>query len=346
MNIFLKDVLDQPNSLRKSLETLISSSCIKIMNEINVQEYEKIIFSGMGSSHFCNCAASTFLNQNGYISTVISTSQLLHYEINSINRKTLLVLVSQSGESAEIVKLIEKIPNNITVIAITNNVNSSLGKRGNFVFLLNVPDEEAVSTRTYLSSLIISNLLAKALVGQLNDDFINDVNTSLDNLENFLTSYTETGYLIKNFIQAPTYCCIIGRGYSLPSVHAGALFIRELAKYPSIDFESAEFRHGPFEMVNNGFLAMIFAPDGETYNLNIGLAENIAKHHGKAILVTNRKPQTTNENILVIEQKPCSEFLAPINEIAPLQLLANCLAEAKNLEVGTFLHSSKITKVE
>lgn len=346
MNNFLKDVLDQPCSLRKSLQALISSGSIKTMNKIDVGQYEKIIFSGMGSSHFCNCAASTFLNQNGYISSVISTSHLVHYEINSIDTSTLLVLISQSGESAEIAKLIENIPDNITVIAITNNANSILGKRGNYKLILNVPDEEAVSTRTYLASLIISNLLAKALVGQLNDDFINDVNTSLDNLENFLTSYNEIGYLIKNFIQTPTYCCIIGRGYSLTSVHSGALFIRELAKYPSLDFESAEFRHGPFEMVNDGFLAMIFAPDGETYNLNVGLAEHIAKLHGKVILVTNRKPQTINENILVIEQKPCSEFLAPINEIAPLQLLANCLAEAKNLEVGTFLHSSKITKVE
>ncbi|MBU3114745.1 SIS domain-containing protein [Clostridium lacusfryxellense] len=346
MNNFLKDVLDQPVSLRNSLQTLISSGSIKTMNKLDVCQFEKIIFSGMGSSHFCNCAASSLLNQNGYISTVISASQLLHYELDSININTLLVLVSQSGESGEIVKLIENIPDSITVIAITNNANSILGKRGNYKLILNVPDEEAVSTRTYLASLIISNLLSKALVGQLSEHFIEEVSKSIDDLEDFLTSYKQTSSLINNFIKNPTYCCIIGRGYSLTSVHSGALFIRELAKYPSIDFESSEFRHGPLEMVNENFLALIFAPDGQTYKLNVGLALDIAKLHGKVILVTNRESEIINENILVISQKPCSEFLAPINEIAPLQLLANCLAVAKKLEVGTFLHCSKITKVE
>ena len=177
-------------------------------------------------------------------------------------------------------------------------------------------------------------------------DFINEIREAIDNLEYSLASYTETSTKIKEFITVPPYFCIIGRGYSLSTVRGGALFIRELAKFPSIDFESAEFRHGPFEMINKDFYAMIFAPDGPTYELNLGLAVNIAKHGGKAILVTNRKTEIKDKSILVIEQKPSSEFLAPINELAPLQLLANCLAELKNLEVGKFLNSSKITKVE
>jgi len=346
MNAFLKDVLTQPDSLRKSLATLISNGSIEIMKGIQGSNFEKIIFSGMGSSHFCSIGASTFLNQMGYISNVISTSQLLHYEMNSIMENTLLVLISQSGESGEILKLIEKIPENITVIAITNNANSSLGKRGNYSFILKVEDEVSVSTRTYLASLIISNLLAKALVGELTQDFIDDTNTSIDNLETFLASYSSTCLKINNFLEAPSYCCVIGRGYSLSSVHAGALFIRELAKYPSIDIESAEFRHGPFEMVSKGFFAIIFAPEGPTYNLNVALALNIAKHQGKVILVTNLKTEITDKNILTLKQASSSEFLAPINEIAPIQLLANCLAELKNLEVGKFLQCSKITKEE
>lgn len=346
MNNFLRDVLSQPDSLRESLDSLISNGSIENMKVIDGSKFEKILFTGMGSSNFCNCGASTILNQNGYISLAMSASQVLHYEMNLINEKTLLVLVSQSGESGELVKLISKLSDSITVVAITNNPNSTVAKRGNYTFILNVADEEAVSTRTYLASLIISDLLAKAIVGQLDESFINDVKKSFDNLESFLASYEQIGEKIREFISEPPYFCVIGRGYSLSTVHAGALFIRELAKYPSIDFDSGEFRHGPFEMINKTFNAIIFAPDGPTYELNIGLAINVAKHHGKAIVVTNRKTEIDNENVLVIEQLPSSELLAPINEIAPLQLLANCLAEAKNLEVGKFLQSSKITNVE
>jgi glutamine---fructose-6-phosphate transaminase (isomerizing) len=346
MNSFLKDVLNQPDSLRESLDALISNGSIEKLKGIDGRKFEKIIFTGMGSSHFCNYGASILLNQMGFLSMVMSASEVLHYETNLINEKTLLVLVSQSGESGEIVKLIGKIPTTVTVVAITNNPNSTLGRRGDYTFLLNVAEEESVTTRTYLSSLMIADLLAKALVGQLNEDFINDARNLIDNLEGFLSTHAETSAKIKEFISEPPYFCIIGRGYSLSSVRAGALFIREVAKYPSLDFDGGEFRHGPYEMINKNFYALIFATDGPTYEINVGLAVNIAKHNGKAILVTNRNTEIKDKNILVIEQKASSEFLAPIIEIAPLQLLANILAESKNLEVGKFLLSSKITNVE
>ena len=346
MNAFLKDVLSQPDSIRGSLDTLISEGSIDKLKEIDGRKFKKILFTGMGSSNFCSYGASILLNQNGYTSMVMSASEVLYYEMNLINEKTLLVLVSQSGESGEVVKLIRKIPDSITVVAITNNANSTLGRRGNYTFILSVADEESVTTRTYLSSLMIVDLLAKALLGRLNEGFIDDIRKSIDNLEDFLSSYAETSEKIREFISEPPYFCIIGRGYSLSTVRAGALFIREVAKYPSLDFDSGEFRHGPFEMINKDFYAMIFAPDGPTYELNVGLAINIAKHKGKAILVTNRKTEINDKNVLVIEQKPSPEILAPFNEVAPLQLLANCLAESKNLEVGKFLLSSKITTVE
>lgn len=346
MNNFLKDVVDQPESLRKSLEIFLSGGGVEQMKKIDGHRYEKILFTGMGSSHYCSCGASIHLNQNGYLSMVMSASQVLHYEMNLINEKTLLVLVSQSGESGEIVKLIEKLPNNITVVAVTNNPDSTLGKRGNHIFLLNVADEEAVSTRTYLSSILLMDMLAKALTGQLDEEFLNKIRKSIDDLEAFLKKQEEVTVKMKNLWGVPPYLCVIGRGYSLSSVHSGALFIREVAKYPSIDFDSGEFRHGPFEMIDAGFHAMIFAPKGPTYELNCGLARNIAQRGGKAVLVTNQKTELDHPNILVLEQNTSDEMLAPISEIVPIQLFGSYVAEAKNLKVGTFRWSSKITNVE
>lgn len=346
MNNFLKDVLDQPDSMRKALESILTKENTNKMEEISKLSFDKVLFTGMGSSHFCNYGADIHLVQNGFASFVQSASQMLHYERNLINESSLLILVSQSGESGEIVRLIENIPENIKVVAITNNPNSTLGKRGNYTFLLGVEDEESVSTRTYLSSIILVNLIAKAITGKIKDIDISEIKDSVDKLEQLLKSYIEISEKMKAFIGVPPYICVIGRGASLSSVRAGALFIREVAKFPSIDFDSGEFRHGPFEMVDENFSGIIFAPEGITCGLNCKLAEDIADKGGKVVLVTNRKIKSALKNILVIEIETVNEYLFPILEIVPIQLFANYVAESKNLEVGKFRWSSKICKIE
>ena len=125
--------------------------------------FEKLIFSGMGSSHFCAVGAGIFLKQHGIDNQVISTGELLYYEKEILNKKTLLILISQSGESAEIVNLLEQLSEEVTIIAITNETESTLASKGELVLPLNVGEEESVSTRTYMASICDSMLMASAI---------------------------------------------------------------------------------------------------------------------------------------------------------------------------------------
>jgi glutamine---fructose-6-phosphate transaminase (isomerizing) len=346
MNNYLKDVLDQPASLRKAFESFIRADNLERIKEIRLNKYDRIVFTGMGSSHYCCLGAAIHLSQNGIFSLTESTSQILHYEKELINKRTLLFMVSQSGESGEIVKLAHNICDQCVLVAITNNPTSSLARRGKYVFDLNVADEETVSTRTYLASLILVDLIAKALTGQLDSRFISSVKSSINNLEDILDKYEEIGTKIKTFLRSPPYICLLGRGFSHCTVFAGALFVKELAKYPCIAFDSGEFRHGPFEMVQDGFTAMIFAPEGPGCEMNIMLATDIASRGGKVILVINKPVPLENKNILVIEIGSTDEYLSPIVDIAPVQFVANHLAESSHLDVGKFIWSSKVTRTE
>lgn len=346
MNGFLKDVLNQPTSMRNALKGYLSAENLNKMDELSKLKFEKVLFLGMGSSHFCNYGAAIHLNNNGYSSSVLSASQVLHYENGLIDDKTLLILISQSGESAEIVSLIEKIDKQFTVVGITNNLQSTLGKRANVAFFMDVEDEEAVSTRTYLASILLTYLIAKSITGSRDEAFIQRLWEALEKLERNLQSYEMVCDKLKDFLKDAAYLCMMGRGYSLCTVRSGALFIREAAKFPSIDFDSGEFRHGPFEMVEKGFHGMVFAPEGTTYELNCKLADNIVAKGGKVILVTNKKPDKSHEDILVLEQEFMDEMLVPLIEVAPVQLTAIALADIKGIEAGKFRWSSKITNIE
>jgi glucosamine--fructose-6-phosphate aminotransferase (isomerizing) len=347
MNVYLKDILDQPESLEASFNRFLSGPNLQLIKSIAEEGCEKVIFTGMGSSHYACCCASIHLNQNGFTSMVKSASQLLHYEFELLGGRTLLFLVSQSGESAEIVNILRKLPDAARVVAITNDPASTLAKRGNYTFLLNVAEEESVTTRTYLASMLILDVIAKFMTGQFDENEKKHILNIISELRKFLANYKEIAKKISGFIDRPGYICVIGRGYSHSTVFSGSLFIKEVARFPSIGMDSGEFRHGPFEMVDESFVGIVIAPRGAAYEMNAKMSISIAERGGRVIFVTSKgSGMVKHRNVLVIEMEPIEEFYSPLIDVVPVQLAANCIAESKNLEVGKFRWSSKITAIE
>lgn len=250
---YLSDILDQPESLRKALPVYLGPEYLERMVDLARLKFDRIIFSGMGSSNFCSLGASILLNSGGYSSEVKSAGHLLHYDMEQAGKGTLLFLISQSGESIEITNILDRLPEGSVVAAITNNPSSTLAKRADLTFNLNVAAEESVTTRTYLASLLLVDIIAKTISGQRDEEFTAQVWDTLSYMEEYLKNYNYSIAQMKNFMALPPYLCLAGRGYSLSTVRAGALFFREVAKYPAIDFDSGEFKHGPVEMVDENF---------------------------------------------------------------------------------------------
>ena len=168
----------------------------------------------------------------------------------------------------------------------------------------------------------------------------------MDNMEKCTANYRTISDRLKAFLGLPSYLCIIGRGFSYSTVFSGGLFVREVSKFPCISIDSGEFRHGPMEMVDENFTGIVIAPEGATYDTNCNLAINIADKGGKVILITNFPTSIDNKGIMIMQLEPVDEFFSPIADIIPVQLVANYIAECKNLEVGKFRWSSKVTRIE
>ena len=277
---------------------------------------------------------------------MVPTSQLVHYELDSIRDDTLLIVVSQSGRSGEIVELIEKLRPSTPVVAFTNDEASPLGKRSNFLLNLHVQPEVSVSTRTYLAPLLLLHLFASVFTGADDGRVVQDLYQSIDFLENGVRRFAEISEQIKNHFLSPSYLTLIGRGYSACTVDAGCLFIKEVAKFPSIPYDAGQFRHGPFEIVGPQFSCMIFAPLGTCYDYQIRLAKDIADKGSKVLVVTNAEQVECPSDILIIRQQYVSQELAGMVNILPVQCFSNIVAKNKGLIVGRFLYGSKITTIQ
>ncbi len=341
-NVFLSDILAQPASMRAALTRYAAYG--DLLASIGKLSAKRVLFTGMGSSHYCSQGAVIRLNQGGVQAMMESASEILHYEMGAISADTLLVLTSQSGESGEIVDIIARLPREQTVIGITNNPASALGRRANYLLEMHVEDELAVSTRTYLASLILSDLLASALLRAPCQP--EKWERAVDALEDFIGKHQEMAVQIVEHLGESPVLCYLGRGFSRQTAECGALFTRETAKYPALAFDSGEFRHGPFEMIDAGFRAMLFAPGGCSFRMQTGLAQAIAEYGGKCVFVTDQPVSFDDPAILVLRHQPVEEACAPLVQIVGAQLFANEAALLRGHAPGVFRHASKITTAQ
>ena len=350
MKKFLDEILEQPDALKETLEFYEGEAGINLLQKAidlyKDREITEIILTGMGSSFFSSYLASCLLNENGIRAYAINASELLHYHFSLLNKNTLLVCVSQSGESYEIVKIVQQLPEDVTCLAVTNEQASTLARKGSEVLLSKAGHEEMTSSKSYVSIALVKLIFSWALAGKWSDTKRDSVLQLIDSMDALLNSYKNWLPEIGRFLGDYDHIEIIGRGPSYSSVLQGALMFREAVRKPAGGNLGGEFRHGPMEMVKEGFRAVVFAPEGHTFDQSIKMALDIARFKGKVIIITNGDLVFSEPNVHVFRISVKDEYLFAIGSIIPLQFIVNFRAIDLGLKPGYFARGAKITKVE
>lgn len=300
----------------------------------------------MGSSFYACIPLSYILGNRLKVPvTIWDASELLHYAQGQIKKDTLLICVSQSGESAELVKLIESKVNPLCSISITNGVNNTLSRWSGTKLYTQAGPEEAVSTKTYTTTLAVMHIMAQQLTDLNIERAQSDILEISKYAEEFLLKSKDYIERFRTFFGSIQNLTFIGRGYSMASVNTGALITKESSKVFTEGLSSGSFRHGPIELVRPGFNSVIFTGNDKVSHLNISLAKEIAEKGGKCLLVTPMDYEN-QKNICVLRIPKTTPKLLPILEILPIQLLTIPLAKANGFEPATFEYASKITDRE
>lgn len=350
MNKFLTEILEQPKSLKDTLDYYISAEGESVLNKISdhykKENFREIIFTGMGSSYFVSHAAACLFNSLGINAYALNTNELLYYNMSLITKETLIICISQSGESIEVVKLLNIFPEGVSCIGISNEENSSLSKGAEYVLLSRAGKEEMTSTKTYTSMIMLLYILGWRLAGTFDNAKKEQLVKLIADFDKTLEEFTETMTKEISFMGDIDFLQFIGRGPSYASALQSELMCKEAVKLPAAGTLGGEFRHGPMEMVKPGFKAVLFAADGKTYDQSIKMAADIVKYNGKVLVITNKKPEldSPNTNVIVLNQP--NEFLFAIMNIIPMQLLVNELALSKGLVPGDFINGGKVTLSE
>jgi glutamine---fructose-6-phosphate transaminase (isomerizing) len=350
MNKFLAEILEQPEALGKALRYYTNSEGQKSINRIKKtlgkNKIEQIIFTGMGSSYFNSHAASCLFSALKIHSFAMNASELLHYNFSLFERETLLVCISQSGESYEIQEIIKKLPASVHCVGIQNEENSTLARNAEVALFCKAGKEEMTSTKTYVTSLLVSFILGWYLSDNWNNEAYNKINRLIDNSRSLLTNYKPWVDDIETFFGDIQTIQIIARGPAFSTASQSALMFKEAVKIPATGILGGEFRHGPMEMVGEGFKAILFAAKGNTLLQSIKMAEDICEYGGKVLLISNEKKTFQNEKIMQIYIDEPDEYLFSILSIIPVQLFIDSYAKSKGYEAGSFSRGAKVTEIE
>lgn len=370
MNEFLEEIQAQPQALKNTYDSLVSNQkdqIVKLRDTWRVKNINRVIFTGMGSSNFCGYIPFYYLNQLGIKAEMIEAGEFLIHILSEKNEKifnsTALVLISQSGESGEIVKILknqkdmQQVP---LIIGITNTPDSYLAKQANLVFFTDAGDEKSVTSKTYTSCILLLYYLSIIIANdfEINSDKLNSLPKYIDYISEFFSHYKEIDLIIKSFLNflgpETKFLEFLARGASLSTAYQSALNYKEIVKQPSEANPCSTFSHGCIEYLDEKSKIILFSSDNESFKLNNNLTTKMIRdwNCGRIIHICNETRIKTSPNPILSENGHLltyvhdieNTFLAPIIEIILMQFLFYEIAININLEPGKFRHSQKITR--
>jgi glutamine---fructose-6-phosphate transaminase (isomerizing) len=338
---YLRDILDQPKALEDTLAGLQSAKpLVALARSLSRNKFQRIILTGMGSSFHALHPLNLELIAHGFTPVMVETGELVHHQKNFFDRKTLIVAVSQSGLSAETIRLMQANRKRSPLIAITNTPDSPLARNAAATVVTKAGDEFSVSCKTYVSTLLALEWLGAILCQRNLRGTLRELSAAALGVAAYLADWKDHVESLAAALDRVRHLFLVGRGASLAAVGAGALIVKESSHFHAEGMTSAAFRHGPIEMLSAETLVLVFSGQGESQALNRRLVADLQQLDGRAELVGKDATRKC------FQLPRAGAGVHSIIEILPVQMITLALAARNGREAGQFDRATKVTITE
>ena len=305
---------------------------------------DTVILTGMGGSYAVCYPLAADLAEAGLTAVMLGSAELIHFRSGILNPSTPVIAVSQSGESAELVRLVETIKGRRdapSIVAVTNGKDNTLARTADLVLDTRAGEETGPSTATFGAALVALAAIGRVLVGTTPDDACRSLSRGAEraavSIERLLANEA-LGNEVLAWLGPREDVVVLGRGPARAAAEMAALTLKEAVGLAAEALESAQFRHGPLELAGSNLAAIVIATEPETEALDRALAREL-REVGAAVLEITRGEGPFGIGAI-------DRAIAPAVSIVPIQLLAHRLAIAHGREPGSYLHAAKVTTRE
>lgn len=356
-----KEIFEQPRALIDTFRGRINPDLGEVMlQEITlsdeaIRDIRKIYLVACGTSFHAAMVGKTLIENLCRIPVEVELGSEFRYRDPLVDRHTLLIPISQSGETADTrAGLTAGKALGAKSLAIVNAVGSSIARDADAVFYTHAgPEIGVASTKAFTTQLVALYLIALFLaqkLGRLKPDDIRRRLTELLKLPTWVqetldldAEIRETG---RRYMNAHNFL-YLGRGIHYPIALEGALKLKEISYIHAEGYAAGEMKHGPIALIDENMPVLVLASRSPVLEKVQGNIEEVAARGGRLIAVTeldNLQVRDRVESVITVPSVPLE--LSPIVLVTPLQLLAYHIADLRGTDVDQPRNLAKSVTVE
>lgn len=341
----LKDeVFEQPAAAQRLMDSS-TAAFASIAEALQARRPAFAVIAARGSSDNAALYAQyLFAVRNGLITALATPSTITLYGATPRMSDALVIGVSQSGRSPDIVAVLDEARRQGAVtLAITNAAPSPLADAADHVVNLRAgPELATAATKSYTTELLALCLLSHVLDTPSNDErrALGDVPRLIEaalaedrNAEALAAAHAERDR-----------CVVLGRGYGYATAREWALKLQELAQVSAFPFSSADFEHGPLALAEPGLPVLAVAPGGVSLDAQTDLLRKLKEEHGAWVLALSDSADALQLDDRLRVPPGMPDWLSPLVEIVPAQLYTYHLTIARGLDPEQPRTITKVTK--
>jgi glutamine---fructose-6-phosphate transaminase (isomerizing) len=341
------EILAQPEALRRQLPAP-ADGLEALAGRLRGDPVESVVIAARGTSDHAAIYGQYVLGVRNGLSVGLATPSVVSlYGAEPRVGRSLVVGISQSGASPDIVAVVASARRQgAATLAITNDPASPLARESEFVLNLAAGPELAVAaTKTYTASLLAIARLSVALDPE--PEAAAALAVIPDAVAAALAVEPEVESIARALAAEPgglDRCVIVGRGYEYATAREWALKLKELARVFADPYSSADFRHGPIALVQQGIPVLVLAPTGEPAEGQRQLLRDLRDRDVETVVASDDPEALALGRWSITIPASVPEWLRPIVSIVPAQLFAYHATLARGLDPDAPRYISKVTR--
>ncbi len=359
-HFMLKEIFEQPSTIQETMRgRLVVEEGFSKLGGLNLSKdellsFDQVILTACGTSWHSALIGEMYIEELSRIRTEVEYASEFRYKNPIVTDKTLCIVVSQSGETADtLAAMREAKRRGAKTLGLVNVVGSTIAREDNGgIYLHAGPEIGVASTKAFTSQVIALALLTLKLarlrtMSVVRGREVAEAMLALPaQIQSILDSAPAIEEIADRFKDATNFL-YLGRGYNFPVALEGALKLKEISYIHAEGYPAAEMKHGPIALIDSEMPVVFVAPHDAVFDKVVSNVQEVKARGGKVICITSQ-PEPVLDGLIDFEIRvpQTIDMLYPILTVIPLQLLAYYIAVKRGLNVDQPRNLAKSVTVE
>ncbi|MDB4869039.1 MAG: glmS [Gemmatimonadales bacterium] len=359
-HFMLKEIFEQPATVENAMRgRLLRDQGTSKLGGLNMTDeellrFDNILITACGTSWHSALIGEHMLESLARIPVEVEYASELRYRNPIVTDKTLCIVISQSGETADtLAAMREAKARGARTYGIVNVVGSTIARESDGGIYVHAGPEIGVASTKAFTSQVIALLLFTLKLARLRNLSMVDGKAIIDDMlalpaqiQSILDRASEVEAIADEFKDAQNFL-YLGRGYSFPTALEGALKLKEISYIHAEGYPAAEMKHGPIALIDENMPVLFIAPHDSVFDKVVSNVQEVKARGGRVVAITTRDEESLHGKLDYEFRIPeTKDLLTPVLASVPLQLLAYYIAVKRGANVDQPRNLAKSVTVE